>query len=657
MVETVITVTGKTVTTSGLSTNLTFTEASGVYTSAGYFRGGNFYITDGTNSYYTTNANAGDLSGNLDLSGSNLNISALTSPSYYTVTVDLITMTYTMVETDITVTGQTVTTSGLSTNLTFTEVSGVYTSAGYFRGGNFYITDGTHSYYTTNANAGDLSGNLDLSGSNLNISALTSPNYYTVTVDLNTMTYTIVETVITVTGKTVVTSGLSTNLTFTEVSGVYTSTGYFRGGNFYITDGTTSYYTTNTNAGDLSGNLDLSGNNLNISSLTSPSYYTLVVNLTAMTYIITPTNITVTGKPVATVGSSNDISLVQTSPGIYRSIFQGGNPFHITDGSYSYYAKTQSSLSGILDLSGNNINIPFIQSPDYYTLTCNLTNMTFTAVATIDAGLQLKMVRTDISTNDISLNETSPGIYVGDLQGGNIYIANMNSPYNTYGSANQVSYGGDVIYDSMNVINLSPLLTYPFKYTLTFDLTINKYSAAVSTFPRPNIPCFNEGSKILTNKGYVEIQNLRKGDLVQTSMNGFVPIDMIGYTQMEHFNNKERIKDQLYICTKNEYPEVFEDLIITGCHSILVDEFIENQREQTAELLTRIFVTDNKYRLPACLDKRAKVYEKKGTYTIYHVALENENYYKNYGVYANGLLVETCSKRYLKEISNMKLIE
>jgi hypothetical protein len=376
-----------------------------------------------------------------------------------------------------------------------------------------------------------------------------------------------------------------------------------------------------------------------------------------MTYTITPTNITVTGRPVATVGSSNDTSLVQTSPGVYRNIFQGGNPFHITDGSYNYYAKTQSSLSGTLDLSGNNINIPFIQSPDYYTLTCNLSNMTFTAVATIDAGLQLKMVRTDISTNDISLNETTPGIYVGDLQGGNIYIANMNSPYNTYGSGNQISYGGDVIYGSMNTINISPILTYPFKYTLTFDLTINKYSASVSTFPRPNIPCFNEGSKILTNKGYVEIQNLRKGDLVQTSMNGFVPIDMIGYTQMEHFNNKERIKDQLYICTKNEYPEILEDLIITGCHSILVDDFIENQREQTAELLTRIFVTDNKYRLPACLDKRAKVYSKEGTYTIYHLALENENYYKNYGVYANGLLVETCSKRYLKEISNMKLIE
>ena len=36
---------------------------------------------------------------------------------------------------------------------------------------------------------------------------------------------------------------------------------------------------------------------------------------------------------------------------------------------------------------------------------------------------------------------------------------------------------------------------------------------------------------------------------------------------------------------------------------------------------------------------------------------ENDNYFGNYGIYANGLLVETCSKRYLKELSNMSLID
>ena len=65
-------------------------------------------------------------------------------------------------------------------------------------------------------------------------------------------------------------------------------------------------------------------------------------------------------------------------------------------------------------------------------------------------------------------------------------------------------------------------------------------------------------------------------------------------------------------------------------------------------MLGRIFVTDGKYRLPACVDNRSSVYEKEGTYKIYHFALENENILINHGIWANGLLVETCSKKYMK---------
>jgi hypothetical protein len=110
----------------------------------------------------------------------------------------------------------------------------------------------------------------------------------------------------------------------------------------------------------------------------------------------------------------------------------------------------------------------------------------------------------------------------------------------------------------------------------------------------------------------------------------------------------------LYSLSPQHYPSLFEPLVLTGAHSILVNEFAdEEQRENTIKLLGKIYVTDDKYRVPACLDKRATVYEEKGNYTIYHVALDNDNYYKNYGIYANGLLVESCSKRYLKELSNM----
>jgi len=180
----------------------------------------------------------------------------------------------------------------------------------------------------------------------------------------------------------------------------------------------------------------------------------------------------------------------------------------------------------------------------------------------------------------------------------------------------------------------------------------------MNSAPSPSITCFLENTRILTNLGYRFIQNLRKGDLVKTSRNGFKAIDAIGKKDIHHPALQNRIKDQLYKCQKNQYPELLEDLVITGCHSILVDEFSsEEEREKSIKVHGDIYITDDCYRLPACADDKAIVYEKPGTYTIYHFALENDDYYMNYGVYANGLLVETCSKRYLKELANMELIE
>ena len=176
-----------------------------------------------------------------------------------------------------------------------------------------------------------------------------------------------------------------------------------------------------------------------------------------------------------------------------------------------------------------------------------------------------------------------------------------------------------------------------------------------------NYPCFKEGSKILTNKGYIPIQDLRKGDLVKTVKHNYKPIEMIGKREIYHPALKERIKDQLYQCSNDAYPEIFETLVITGCHSILVENSITvvdaEQIEKVKEVNGGIYLTDDKLRLPACIDERTSIYPVPGTYMIYHLALENDDYFMNYGIYANGLLVETCSKRYLYEVSGMTLLK
>jgi len=183
---------------------------------------------------------------------------------------------------------------------------------------------------------------------------------------------------------------------------------------------------------------------------------------------------------------------------------------------------------------------------------------------------------------------------------------------------------------------------------------------AFFTGPPAPYPCFLEDTQILCLENgrevYRPVQSLRKGDLVKTIYNGFLPIHMIGTTPMYNPNNNDRIASRLYRCPKENYPGLFEDLYITGCHSILVPWLTYEQGQKTIKSLGRLFVTDKHCRLMAWVDEKAQPYKMAGVYNIYHIALENKDYYMNYGIYANGLLVESCSKRYLMEMSNMRIL-
>ena len=193
--------------------------------------------------------------------------------------------------------------------------------------------------------------------------------------------------------------------------------------------------------------------------------------------------------------------------------------------------------------------------------------------------------------------------------------------------------------------------------SVAYNPTSNYFASLASDAINPQgmyaVLCFKEGSKILTDKGYVEIQNLRKGDSVQTLKDGFKKIVFLGKRIIDQNSLDERIKDQLYRYSSKEYPELFEDLVLTGGHSILVDSLTEEERENMRITMFDLFKgedfeIDDKKCLLSYLNNKAEVYEKKGKHTIYHFALEGD-YYKNYGVYANGLLVEACSQHIFLE--------
>ena len=226
------------------------------------------------------------------------------------------------------------------------------------------------------------------------------------------------------------------------------------------------------------------------------------------------------------------------------------------------------------------------------------------------------------------------------------------------------SLNGGTTYTNANTTT-SPItitgLTLSTNYSVALIATNLAGNTAASNIVAASIsyPCFAKGSQILTDGGYTPVEQLHPGDMIQTKNHGFVPIWKLGKKTIHHTASKDRLSHQLYRLSPDRYPALTEPLILTGCHSILIEEWSDDQEKERAAIVHKgdVYITDDRYRLPACADEKAEVHEPAGEYTIYHIALENPDYLMNYGIYANGLLVESCSKRYLAELSGMELLK
>ena len=152
------------------------------------------------------------------------------------------------------------------------------------------------------------------------------------------------------------------------------------------------------------------------------------------------------------------------------------------------------------------------------------------------------------------------------------------------------------------------------------------------------VACFNYGTKILCDKNrYIAIQDLKKGDLVKTYKNGYKKIAMIGKNKM--INDPKSKLNCMYKMGK---------LMITGGHSILVDsltdEHINNYKRDNIFQTDKEKKIDDKYLLLSSYSDKFVKMEDNKEYTYYHFVLENDgDNEKRYGVWAEGILVETPS--------------
>jgi len=300
---------------------------------------------------------------------------------------------------------------------------------------------------------------------------------------------------------------------------------------------------------------------------------------------------------------------------------------------------------------------------------------TFTTSFLSSNGLVQSCSSANIAANTITWAPvTATGYFCNNIQifGDQLYI--LSGSFSSLASFPPSSGLGGLINVNLGIpgapVTADPFITnnnyncvniYVSEYSGLRFLSVNPDTDGYSILRSNNNICFKEGTKILclvdNKEVYLPIETITPGTLVKTSLDGYKKVDMIGSSKMYNPGNTLHSMKRLYVCKQANYPELLENLVLTGDHSILVPDITEKQRADINEYMGRIFVTDRKYRLMACLDSRAEPYTEEGIHTIWNLALENESYYGNYGIYANGLLVETCSRRMIKEMSGIELIE
>ena len=152
--------------------------------------------------------------------------------------------------------------------------------------------------------------------------------------------------------------------------------------------------------------------------------------------------------------------------------------------------------------------------------------------------------------------------------------------------------------------------------------------------------CYEKNTfiKILENNQeiYKKIYDLNVGDLVKTYKHGYKKIKFINKFKHNCFDKK----NPLY----NMYKMKDHDIILTGGHSILVDELTEKEQLNNNKYNFNSTIEDKKLLLVSSSDKFEQL-PNDVEYELCHLVLENENIYGKYGIYINDdILSETCSE-------------
>jgi len=319
----------------------------------------------------------------------------------------------------------------------------------------------------------------------------------------------------------------------------------------------------------------------------------------------------------------------------------------------------RQSVNMVFDID-NNIYLPdanniLIEKLEYNSWTSTITQLYGTTVTGRIGGIILNKFG-DIVMITNTLSTPIPQIQVDQL-------------FLTYWFNNVNLPAGNIPLKLVN-ITVGQIPTAIANFTIYVKGTTPSTTPGTTPSTTPSTICFKEGTKILCKLNgqnvYIPIEYIEEGTLVKTYKNGYKKCKFI---MKELLNNKkEHSINNLYRLSKLTNGNLFEDLYITGSHSMLYDDLTEKEEEAMNKLLavynSKFDIEipskiEDKYKLIAYYDNTFTEIKKDININIYHLVLESDNKNRNYGIWANGVLTESIDEiallRYLQN-PNIKLI-
>lgn len=248
----------------------------------------------------------------------------------------------------------------------------------------------------------------------------------------------------------------------------------------------------------------------------------------------------------------------------------------------------------------------------------------------------------DVNTSRINLNQIDPV----NRKFTNIKV-NINTITNNYfnnlDAGNNASFS-EVPLSGLNITTFSATSLIALYTTYTY--TIEEITSPACFGENTQILCFDSNDNI---EKYVKISELKIDDLVKTYKHGYKKIKHINSNNM--INNPDLFWNCIYKMPKNDSNNLIDDLYLTGFHSILVDNF-NNIEQSNIKLNDDIFLQvygtsqikiDDKYMITCAFSQQFEPLDNNLAYKYYNFALESDDPDAKYGIWANGLLVESTN--------------